>query len=178
MFWVCNSPVRAESLHNHRLCSLSVHLLIWTGTWDSLLQCCSACTWTHLSSSNKIQRNQMGLKITACICSQGKFWTKDTKTKKIQLPLLKSPEQKQGVGSKSRYCACPQHTTPAKGWANHLSHPSSWTPGHTVTLTPYKEQGYPRLRERASKEACCLFLLPSAAAEAPIKPCLNFLSGL
>ena len=27
-------------------------------------QSCNACTWTHLSSSNKIQRNCMGLKIT------------------------------------------------------------------------------------------------------------------
>ena len=25
--------------------------------------CCSSCTWTHLSSSKKIQRNCMGLKI-------------------------------------------------------------------------------------------------------------------
>ena len=28
------------------------------------------------------------------------------------------------------------------------------------------------------KQTFCLFLLPSAAAETPVKPCLNFLSGL
>ena len=28
------------------------------------------------------------------------------------------------------------------------------------------------------KQTFCLFLLPSAAAGTPIKPCLNFLSGL
>ena len=34
------------------------------GTWNPLLQGCNACTWTHLSWSNKIQRNYMRLKIT------------------------------------------------------------------------------------------------------------------
>ena len=31
------------------------------GTWDPMLQCCSACTWTHLPTSDKIQRNCMEL---------------------------------------------------------------------------------------------------------------------
>ena len=64
------------------------HLSVWilsgmemrqAGTWDPLLArgplCCSACTWTHLSSSNKIQRSCTGLKITACMSSWGKFCT-------------------------------------------------------------------------------------------------------
>ena len=35
----------------------------------------SVCTWTHLSSSNKIERNCRGLKITMCISSWGRLWT-------------------------------------------------------------------------------------------------------
>ena len=70
------------------------------GTWDSLLQCCNHCTWIPLSLSDKTQRNCMGLKITACLRSWGKFWVqqiqKDQK-KHNQLPLLKSLEQKQGT---------------------------------------------------------------------------------
>ena len=54
------------------------------GTWDPLLQCCNACTWIHLSSGNKIPRNCMGLKITACMLSY--LWQildpKDTKRPK------------------------------------------------------------------------------------------------
>ena len=50
--------------------------------------------------------------------SWGKFWTKDTKRpKKPQLPLLKSQEQKQGVGDKSRALRMPPaiNTTKAGG---------------------------------------------------------------
>ena len=47
--------------------------------WDTLLQCCNACTWTNLSASNKIQRNYMGLKLTACTHRWGKLWTKSPK---------------------------------------------------------------------------------------------------
>ena len=32
------------------------------GTWDPLLQCWGACTWTNLSSNNEIQRTYKGLK--------------------------------------------------------------------------------------------------------------------
>ena len=38
------------------------------------------------------------------------------------------------------------HTTPPKGWADCLSHPSGPTPQHTLTFTPYKEPA-PPLRE-------------------------------
>ena len=67
--------------------------LRWAGTGTL---CCNACTWTHLSWNNKIQRNCMGLKTTACMLSWGKFWTqKIQRDQKPQLPLLKSLEQKQ-----------------------------------------------------------------------------------
>ena len=44
------------------------------------------------------------------MCSWGKLWTtryKKTKKKKTQLPLLKSQEQKQSVGTKSRVLRVP-----------------------------------------------------------------------
>ena len=148
---------------------------IWKdGRWDRLGPgplCCSAGTWTHLSSSHKIQRNCMGLKITLCTHSWGKFWTKET-----QGAWSKS----RGLGAKAGYCACPLHTPPPKGWADHQSHPSSPTPGHTLTLTLtlYKERARPPPQGAGKQGTCCLFSLPSAAAGAPIKPCLNLLSGL
>ena len=75
--------------------------------------CCNACTWTHLSSSNKIQRNCMRLKLTACRYSWGKFWIpKIKRDQKTQLPLLKSVELKQRFGSKSRVlCRPPAQST-------------------------------------------------------------------
>ena len=45
------------------------------GTWDPLLQCCNVCIRTHLSFSNKIQRNNRGLKINECVGTWGKLWT-------------------------------------------------------------------------------------------------------
>ena len=70
---------------------------------------------------------------------------------------------------------------PLKWWAKHLSHSSGPSPGHTCTLTPHKVQaGLPLLRELliASKGTCSLFSLPPSAAEAPVKSCLKFWSGL
>ena len=98
--------------------------------------CCSACTWTNVSSSNKIQRNYKGLKITVCMCSWGRLWTKRYKETKSTTATSEEP------GAKAGSYACPLHTTPPKGWADHLSHPSSLTPGPTPTLTPYKEPAH------------------------------------
>ena len=50
-------------------------------------------------------------------------------------------------------------------------HPSGLIPGHTPALTPYKEQALPILGGR--KQGKVLFLLPAAAAGAPVKPCLK-----
>ena len=149
------------------------------GAWNPLLQCCNACTWTHLSSSNRIQINCMGLKINSCMCSWDKFWTEDTKRPKNPIATFEEPGANAGgSGARAGYYTCPLHTTPPKRWAKHLSHPSGPISGHTPTLTPYKGQARPHLRERASKEIFCLFSLPPAVAGVPIKPHLNFLSGL
>ena len=50
------------------------------------------------------------------------------KDQKAQLPLLKTQEQKQGVGSKSGVLHMPPALNTTKGWANDLSHPFSPTP--------------------------------------------------
>ena len=123
--------------------NLSPGMVRLAGTWDPLLHCCNACTWTNLSSSNKIQRNYMGLKITACMRSWGKFWTKDTKRpKKSHCHFWRAGSKNRGSGAKAGYCTCPLHTTPPKEWANHLSYPPALTPGHTPTLTQYKEPAH------------------------------------
>ena len=106
--------------------------------------CCNACTWTHLSWSNKTQRNYMGLKITVCMSSCGKFWTKDTNRPKSQLPKAQSKSRESGV--KSGSWGCPLHTIP-QGAGKQLGQPSSPPPGKTHTFTPYKEQVRPPLRE-------------------------------
>ena len=85
----------------------------------------------------------MGLKITVCICSWGKLWTTRYKeTKKTQPPLLKSRENKQGVGSKGRVLRMP----PALNTTKAVGHPPKPAlqpnPGHTPTLTPYKEPAW------------------------------------
>ena len=98
---------------------------------------CKACTWTHLSSNNRIQRNCMGLKITMCLHSWGKFWTQKIQRDPTNaLSLLKSLEPKQGIRSKSRVLHKPPAHNTIKGWAKQ----PSLTPGHTPTLTQKKER--------------------------------------
>ena len=89
------------------------------------------------------------------VCMRG--WGNKIKDKiqKDQNPTLvtyEELEQKQGVGSKSRILHIPPHSTPPKGWADHLSHPSGPTPGHT--LTPYKEPVRPSLASKQRKHMC------------------------
>ena len=121
-------------------------------TWSPLLQCCSAFTWTNVLGY-KIQRNYKGLKITVCTCSWGKFWTKDTKRPK-KSPTATSeelgakaggPEEKQGTA----HAPCTQYQ---KGWANPLSYPSSPTPGHSPTVTLYKEPARSPFRSKQARE--------------------------
>lgn len=92
------------------------------------------------------------------------------KIQKAQLLLLRGLEQKQDVESRSRVLGTFPAFSTMKGWADHLSHSSSLTPGCSPTLTPSKEptcspQGF-------------LFLFPTAVAGAQIKLCLNFLHSL
>lgn len=91
-----------------------------------------------------------------------------TKSLKIQLLLLKSRESKR----KSRVLGRSPITTPPKGWADHLNHPSA--PLEPSPPLPYKRNQLAPPCEPGSKGTHCLFLLPPAAAGAPVKPCLNF----
>ena len=109
------------------------------GTWDPLLQRLplDKRLTEQKKKKKKKQRNYKGLKITvkACTPSWGKLWTtRDKKTKKTQLPLLRSQEKKQDVEIKSWVlCMSPEHNT-TKGmgrppkpplWPNHESAPTS-----------------------------------------------------
>ena len=114
-----------------------------------------------------------------CLPIWDKFWTKDTNRPNNSTVTLKSPEQRQGGQEQKQdiMCICPLHTTPPKGCANHLSHTLHTLP----TLTPYKKQAQSTphpLSHQASKGTCPVFLFPSAADRAPVKPCLKFFSGL
>ena len=77
---------------------------------------------------------------------------KDTKTKR-PTSASEQPRTKRG------YYACPPALNTTKGWANHLSHPFSSTPGHTPTLTPYKELALSPLALGMSNGTCYLFSL-------------------
>ena len=91
------------------------------GTWEPQRQGCSACTWTQLSSSNKIQKKTkpktcMGLKITMCMHSWGKFWTKRYKeTKNPNCHFWRVWNKNRGLGAKAGYWACPLHSALQKG---------------------------------------------------------------
>lgn len=97
---------------------------------------------------------------------------KSTTTTTKQLPLLKSWEQNQGV----RYYVYPLHMTLPKCGQN----PLAWPLGPLLPLPHIRNQlSSPHaLGNEASKGNGCLLWLPSAIAEAPIKPCLSFLSCL
>ena len=100
--------------------------------------------------------------------------TIDNKIQKDQkIPTATS----EGPRARGGYCAYPLHTAPPKGWAKHLSHPSEPSPG-PETVTPYKEPACPPWgASEQEREPVACFLLLSATAGAPGKPCLNFLSG-
>ena len=71
------------------------------------------------------------------------------------------------LGAKAQYWACPLHSIPQKDGQTTKTLLQTGL-GHTSTLTPYKEQTHPSLKEWASKGKCCLLLLLPAAGGAPI----------
>ena len=134
------------------------------GTWDPLLPCYNAYTWTKVSLSNKTQRNYEGIKITTRMRSWGKFWTtRHKETKKPSCHFWRAESKSRGSGEKAGYCACRLHTTPQKGWARHLRHPSGPTPGHTPTLTPYTEPARPPSGSELTRETVICSRSPSCS---------------
>ena len=122
------------------------------GPWDPLLQCGNACSWTHLSQNNQIQRNYVGLKIIVCILTQGNSGQKMQRDQKTQLLLLKLPEQKQFTEQ------APLHTIPPKG--KPPSHLSSSTPQHIPIPTPYKDKLVPTLESKLPREPVVCYHSP------------------
>ena len=110
----------------------SVLLLDRLGTWDPLLQCYNAYTWKNFSS-NKIlvQRNEKGLKITACRQLGEIIDNMIQKKQKSQLATFEELEAKR-ASQELWHCTCPLHTPPPKRWAKHLSP----IPEHTSTHIP------------------------------------------
>ena len=86
----------------------------------------------QMSSPATDTKKLEGLKVTACMCSWDRLWTKDTKRPKTQLPLPRCQEQRQGPAH------TPLHTIAQKGWADHPGHLSGPTPGPATALS-FKE---------------------------------------
>lgn len=85
-------------------------------------------------NEQQIGRNNNGLKITGW--AVGEIMNNKIQKKKLK----KNPTATfEDLRTKAMYCACSLHLTPPKGWADHLSHPSSPTPDPALTLTPCKE---------------------------------------
>ena len=114
--------------------------------------------------------------INNCVCQLGKVM--DNKIYKDRKPNCCFWT----AGAKTGYWACPLYTTLPKRWASDLNHLSSWTPWIHPYPYPYKEAAQPappprpHTRKQAKETVACSFSL--SATGVPIKPCLNFLSGL
>ena len=125
---------------------------------------CNACTYTHLSSRNKIQRNGMGLNITmrmqAVGANSGQKIQRDQKspTATSEEPGAKTGCQEQKQGPE---CAPALNTTRRVGkMPKPAPQLGPWT-------RPYPHliwgTSFPPFRQQASKGTCYLFLLPSAS---------------
>ena len=117
----------------------------------------STGTWTNVFSSNRIQRNNKGLKPTSDMHSRSKLWTVRYK-KATSQPFISEM-----LGAKAGYHTWPLHTAPPWGWADHLK----------LCLLPNSPTGlhpHPHFR---SQGTCYLFSLRHAAAQIPTKACLN-----
>ena len=94
----------------------------------------------------------------------------DKRCKKTKNPAATSEDlgAKTGCQEQKQF---PEHLTPAAGWAGHVSHLFGSDTGCIPNRTPCKELA---CLSHQAKGNSCLFSLPSAAAGAPVKPCLHF----
>ena len=128
--------------------------------------CCNAYTCTHLSSSNNMQRNCLGLNVTWVCAHLGQFLDKRYRDQKTQLPLWRG-------WSKSRILRLPPALN--AGWG--LSHPS----GHPLNTSPpspcIRNKLYPT--QERSKQGNLLFILaPLCCSRGPRKALPEFLVWL
>ena len=111
---------------------------VWCGGETGWVPLLSSCVWTNVSLSNKIHRYSKGLKVTECMCSWSKLWTKGTKRQKS--PSATCEES----GAKAGHCACPLHSAP-QGAGGPPKTPSS--PPSTPLPTPSQGSSSPLLGE-------------------------------
>ena len=146
------------------------------GTWDPLLQCCNACTWTNVSSSNKIQRNYKELKITACMPTQlGQIM--DNEIQRDQKNPTASSEE---PGAKAGRQEQKKGTVHSPSTQHHLrgGQTTVWAqPLDTPLPSPHiRNQLGPRsASERESKGTCYLFSLSPCCSRGPNKAWPKFL---
>ena len=151
--------------------------LIWprqAGTWGPLLQCCSAYTCTHLSSSKTNTEKLYGTKNNCVHAQLGQILDQEIKRRpKKPTATSEEPGTKTGCRSKSRVLRMPPALSTTNGWAEHLSHPSGPTPGHTPTLTPHKEPACPP--SGSEQGNLLLVFAPSCGGRGPNKALPEFL---
>ena len=143
--------------------------------WDRLgpgTLCCNACTWINISSSNKIQRNNKGLKITTCMYSGGKLWMKRyQRTKKHNCHFWRAR-------SKSRVLCMPLALTTTIGvgktpkpplqpkpWTHPYSHPIQETSSHLPpwgAREPVIHSHSPLLQQGPQWSLACISCLASS----------------
>ena len=71
--------------------------------------------------------------------------------------MLSMKRYKKTKRSRSRVLVCTLYTVPPRGWADHLSDPSTPTPGHTPALLPHKE---PAVSSSGSQQRKLLLVFP------------------
>ena len=101
----------------------------------------------------------------------GQIMTTRYKKTKIQLPLLRCQERKHDATHDS----CTGHHQ-GRGQTTWASNPVQSTHLPLHSLTPCKKPGHTPWR--VSKCTCFLFSSPCAAAQVPVKPCLDVSSDL
>ena len=107
----------------------------------------------------------------------GQIMDKKTKTKNNKTKKTTNNCHFWRARSKSRVSGvkagtCPLHSTPPKGWANHLSHPSDSTHGHTLPSPHIRNQLTPRRSEQGS---LLLAVAPPLLQQGPSKALSEFL---
>ena len=74
----CSPPGSSHGIFQARVLEWGVITLLVTWNWGQLgpgTPCYNACPWTSVFSSNKIQRNYKGPKVTVSVCNWGTLWT-------------------------------------------------------------------------------------------------------
>ena len=141
--------------------------LLGSGTWDPLLQCLYLDKFLLSRKNTNCKR----LKITVYMHSSGKLWK--TRYKKARNPAATSEVSR----AKSRVlCMVPAHSTTKGGEQTTQATPLT-RPMNPPLPSPHLRNQL-ALLQGMSKGTCFLFLLPLAAAQVPVKLCLNFSSGL